>query len=214
MITLQNIGQRQKKLLELLLLSQAGMTVDELASDLNISRNAVTQHLSSMEGYGLVHGTVQSSTGGRPSKRYTLTFAGKEIFPKHYPLFANLLIRLLSNKVGPEILSQYMVELGQSMAEQYQGRINQSESLQNRIRMLAEIMQELGYEARMETNDEGLPEIVASNCVFHKLAAECGAVCDLDTALITSALEGVSVDHRECMVRGGSCCRFSITSKQ
>lgn len=214
MNTVQNIGHRQKKLLELLLLSQAGMTVDELATELNISRNAVTQHLSSLEGCGFVYGTVQSSTGGRPSKLYALTFSGKETFPKHYSLFANLLVRLLSSKVGSEVLSEYMIELGETMAEQYQGRIKQSESLQNRISALVEIMQELGYEARMETNAHGLSEIVANNCVFHKLATECEAVCDLDIALITSTLKDVSVDHRECMVRGGSSCRFSITSKR
>ncbi len=211
---LLTIGDRQHALLKLLLLNQTGMTVDELSQVLDISRNAVTQHLANLEGMGFVQSAVQSSTGGRPSKLHTLTTKGKELFPRHYDLFANMLIQLISKKVGEEGLSQYMLELGGTIARQYQGRLSENKNWEGRLTELVEIMAELGYEARIGTSAEGLPEIIANNCVFHQLAAECEAVCDLDTALISSALNGASVDHQECMVRGGSCCRFSITQKQ
>ncbi len=208
---LNAIGERQQSLLKLLLVSQVGMTVDELAQALDISRNAVTQHLANLEGLGFVQNTIQSSTGGRPSKRYTLTSSGKEVFPRHYGLFANTLIHLLRNKVGEQELRLYMVELGEIIARQYQGQLQESESLKVKLTELVLIMTDLGYEARAYINAEGLPEIIADNCVFHQLAEECKTVCELDIAFITSALNGVSVDHRECMVRGGSCCRFTIT---
>jgi len=208
-----NLGQRQKALLKSLLLSHQGLTVDELAGKLSISRNAVTQHLTSLEGADLVQNTIQSSTGGRPSKLYTLTPAGKEIFPKHYSLFANQLIHLLNDKQGPGVLKEYMTELGAMLAGQYQSRISAEESLEIRIAELVDIMQELGYEAGHKTNAEGIPEIVANNCVFHKLAESCEAVCELDLTLIATALNGVSINHKECMVRGGSCCRFAITQE-
>ncbi len=209
---LNTIGERQQSLLKLLLVNQVGMTVDELAQALDISRNAVVQHLTTLEGLGFVQNTIQSSTGGRPSKRYTLTSNGKEVFPRHYGLFANTLIHLLRKKLGEQELSLYMVELGEIIARQYQAQLDESETLNEKLTVLVQIMLELGYEARANTNDEGAPEIIANNCVFHQLAEECKTVCELDIAFITSALNGASVDHRECMVRGGRCCRFTITN--
>lgn len=205
------IGKRQQSLLKLLLVNQTGMTVDELSQALDISRNAVTQHLAILEGSGFVQNAIQASTGGRPSKRYTLTSTGKEVFPRHYDLFANTLIHLLRNKLGEHELSLYMVELGEIIARQYQGKLKESDTLKEKLAALVQIMTDLGYVARVGINAEGVPEIIADNCVFHQLAEECKTVCELDIAFITSALNGASVDHRECMVRGGSCCRFTIT---
>ncbi len=213
MKNLVTIGPRQKSLLESLLHSHVGMTVDELATVLGISRNAVTQHLSSLLAQGFVDSTIQASKGGRPSKCYRLTLLGRELFPRHYALFTNLLIQLLDKKLGAQVLSQYMTEIGETIAGQYSARISSTESLTGRIDQLAALMQELGYEARVEGDQDGEPEIVACNCVFHKLAVDSAAVCDLDIALIATALKGVVVEHRECMVRGGACCRFGIASK-
>lgn len=203
--SLYTLGERQQSLLKILLTK--GMTVDELTHALNISRNAVSQHLINLEGAGFIKNEVQPSTGGRPSKQYILTSIGKELFPRHYDLFANTLIHLLRNKIGEAGLNSYMVELGEGIARQYKARLEENDSLDGRMAGLVQIMVELGYEAHINSNTE----IIANNCVFHQLAAECKTVCELDIALITSALNGVSVEHQECMVRGGSCCRFIIT---
>jgi len=209
--SLNTLGERQQSLLKLLLSSHTGMTVDELAQSLNISRNAVNQHLINMEGSGFIKNEVQSSTGGRPSKQYSLTSDGRELFPRHYDLFANLLIHLLRSKIGTAEFSQYMIELGEGVAKQYQGQIKENSSLNEQLTQLVQIMAELGYEARTSINSKGFAEIIADNCVFHQLAAECKAVCELDIAFISAALNGVSVDHQECIVRGGNCCRFVIS---
>ena len=63
-----------------------------------------------------------------------------------------------------------------------------------------------------QTTDDGASEIIANNCVYHELAAECRQVCELDLSLMETLLEA-RVEHRECMVRGGHCCRFEITPR-
>jgi predicted ArsR family transcriptional regulator len=42
-------GQRQRELLEKLLHRKSGLTIDELAKELGITRNAVQQHALSLE---------------------------------------------------------------------------------------------------------------------------------------------------------------------
>lgn len=70
-------------------------------------------------------------------------------------------------------------------------------------------MNQAGYEAEVFFRASDDKEIVAHNCVFHRLAAAHPVVCELDVALI-GALGGGEVEHTECMVRGGHVCRFKL----
>jgi predicted ArsR family transcriptional regulator len=47
--------------------------------------------------------------------------------------------------------------------------------------------------------------------VFHHLAAKVAVVCRFDLALI-GAFAGATVEHQECMVRGGHLCRFKLSA--
>jgi predicted ArsR family transcriptional regulator len=67
-------------------------------------------------------------------------------------------------------------------------------------------MTELGYEAEAST-DQKQPTIEACNCLYHHVAASHPEVCEFDLALLRG-VTGADVEHDECMVRGGSVCRF------
>ena len=84
----------------------------------------------------------------------------------------------------------------------------------DRIRELAAIMAELSYEsAPLESLNEKLPAIEATNCVFHNLAERYPEVCFLDLAMMSKVV-GCEVIHDECMVRGGHVCRFKFKEHQ
>lgn len=203
MSAISNFGQRQQQLLSALLHHRGGLSVEQLTQTLNISRNAVNQHLSSLEAQGLVKPDAYSNTGGRPSKLYALTDSGLELFPRHYDLLASLLMGLLRQKLGTTELQSSLQELGEQLAQQFLPRLQQKD-ITEKIEEVARIMQELGYETRVD----GQETIVASNCVFHKLAEECHEVCALDRALLSKLIAGKSLDHDLCMVKGDNCCRF------
>jgi DeoR family transcriptional regulator, suf operon transcriptional repressor len=212
MSALITFGQRQQLLLKALLHKREGMTVDELSLQLEISRNAVNQHISSLENNGFLENSSMTSTGGRPSKIYTLTTNGLELFPKHYALFSNLLIHWIKDKIGQDELKSCLSELGKQVAQEFKVRVQEHKILPDKISEVAMIMHELGYEARVETPLKKNPEIIANNCVFHQLADECNEVCELDLTLLSTLLD-TKIIHKECMVKGGSCCRFEITKK-
>ena len=208
------LGARQQELLRALLASPGGMSIDQLRRELGISRNAVIQHLQSLERLELVENARGHSTVGRPGKVYFLSPAGRELFPRHYALFSNLLLSSLRGKYGEQELCDMLDALGRDLAEQFRSRVDARGTLAERVEQVALIMQELGYEtgssplARPRPADtSGGCRIIASNCVFRKLAQECPAVCRLDLALLES-LAGAPVRHEECVGRGGSCCRF------
>ena len=94
------LGRRQKDLLRLLLRHKAGLTVDELGQRLQISRNAVRQHLTALEGGGLVIPGPTRPTGGRPTQVYALSTKGSELFPRHYGWLAQLIVESIKEEVG------------------------------------------------------------------------------------------------------------------
>jgi predicted ArsR family transcriptional regulator len=133
---------------------------------------------------------------------YQLTDHAREQFPRHYQLLASVLIDEVAAIIGPEALASLMRSMGRKLAsDREQQVVDEARIVQH--------MNQAGYEAEVFFRSGDTPEIVAHNCVFHRLAAAHPVVCELDLALI-GALGGGEVEHSECMVRGGHVCRFRL----
>lgn len=211
--TITAFGARQRQLLTLLLENKAGLSADELAKRLEISRSAVHQHLTALERDGYVEKEAREPKGGRPGFAWRLTERGVHVFPKHYALFSDLLIRSLKEKLGSEVLADIFKDLGRNLARDYAPRLK-GETPEDQIRHVAAIMQDLGYQARAAPDSQAeLPLIDARNCIYHHLAREHREVCELDLALLSSLLDA-DIEHVECMVRGGGACRFRVLKRE
>lgn len=200
-------GDSRNRLLQELLHAEHPMGVESLARALNISRNATYQHVTALQRDGLIEKADVSQTRGRPGQTYQLSRLGRATFTRHYALFANLLVDLVKSRLGPEELRSCLESLGGGLAERFAGRVAnlQGDELVGEV---AAIMRELGYESlATKPGRKQASEIVAHNCVFHDLAERHPEVCALDIALIES-LTGAKIEHAECMMRGGACCRF------
>ena len=206
------LGERQKQLLQFLLRNKSGLTADELSKALKITRNAVRQHLSALENDGLVALGATRPSGGRPQQLYRLTDKGKEVFPRHYSWFAQLVIETIKRERGPAGLSEKLAEIGASVAEQLRSQNPALANREEKVEKLAGIMDQLGYNARGVSGGKA-PVIEADNCVFHELAAKHPEICDFDLALMGTFTDS-KVDHQECMARGGNVCRFKFSSKK
>ncbi len=202
---LTSLGPTQQKLLRLLLNSADGLTFDEIADDLKISRNAVDQHMTSLNDYVRTAGVRE--TRGRPSRRYCLSNAGRDLFPKQYSWFSEVLLGAIKGEQGASGLSSFLKTVARSVAKQISLKGN---SLEEKLPEVVSVMQSLHYEARVATDSPRALE--ARNCVYHHLAKEHPEVCDFDTELLESLLTA-KVNHEECMLKGSAKCRFSFTPK-
>jgi predicted ArsR family transcriptional regulator len=199
---LEGLGRTQQDLLNALLYQASGMSIDELASHLAVTRTAIRQHLAALERDGLVLRGDTRPTGRRPEQLYRLTDHAKEQFPRHYQLLASVLIDEVADLIGPDALASLMRNMGRKLAqEREQQVVDEARIVQH--------MNQAGYESEVFFRSSENPEIVAHNCVFHRLAAAHPVVCELDLALI-GTLGGGQVEHLECMVRGGHVCRFKL----
>jgi predicted ArsR family transcriptional regulator len=228
-------GARQKQLMRLLLKNKGGMTVDELALALKVTRNAVRQHLATLSKNGFVAPGRTRPTRGRPQQLHVLTDAGKEAFPRHYSWFAQLLVDAIAGEHGAEGLRTRLGRVAAAVATQLQQRgtvngnghgapngngtpVSQANGapggdLRQRVARLAGVMDELGYDARVGADVGANPAIEADNCVFHELAKKNPEICHFDLALLSAATDS-KVEHHECMARGGNVCRFKFTARR
>jgi len=204
----EGISSRQYQILDLLLKIKTGLCIDEIAEKLEISRNAVQQHIDKLERDGYVRMGMLNKTAGRPVRVFVLTEAGINSFPKQYAWFSELILSKLRQEMGPEALQRYLRDLAdslsQGLAPQFAGKQNE-----DRLAELIRIMNELGFQARLNEADGGQPSIEAFNCIYHDLAQKFEEVCEFDRTLI-KALLNRDIDHMECMAKGGGVCKFRL----
>ncbi|HET9031471.1 MAG TPA: HTH domain-containing protein [Dokdonella sp.] len=204
------MGQRQQELLRLLLRTKSGMTVDELSRKLEVTRNAVRQHLASLENDGLIEPGISRPSGGRPEQLYVLSDKGMEIFPRQYSWFAELVIDSIRDEAGEGELNERLGRMGERIADKLLAQNAEESDPQKKVEKLAEIMQQMGYNTGGASVVDGQPVIEADNCVFHNLAMKNPDICRFDLAMM-SKFTGSKIDHQECMALGGNVCRFKFS---
>lgn len=204
---IRQTGSRQEQILTLLLNAAGGMSIDEIAARLEISRNAVKQHLVVLEKQQLVQEAALNSTGGRPARSYTLTEMGVNRFPKQYAWFCNLLIDELAAEMDTQALENMMwklgIKLGVSLIPQFANK-----EPAEKLTALVQLMQGLGYHAEVEM-EASEPSIRAVNCVYHDLAQKHPEICHFDQALIATLLDK-PVRQTACMAKKDCACCFML----
>lgn len=194
--------------------NRPGLTIDELAESLQITRPAVRQHLSALERDGLVGAGELRPTHGRPVRTYHLTERGWEAFPKQYAWFSGRLLEAIRQEKGGQGLSRWLRDLAIPVATAMRHRVA-DRPFPAQVEATVGVMNELSYEAAVcqDPQQPGALGIVATNCVYHGLASQIPEVCQFDLELIEQ-LTGSSVVHEECLVKGGNVCRFSLETRK
>lgn len=206
---MNKVGARQTQILQLLLEERKGLSIDQIANALEISRTAILQHFSRLQKLHFICEGSLDKTAGRPVRKYCLTEQGINYFPKQYSWFSALLLDSLKKQMGSSGLSNYMYRLGEQVAQGLLGRMEDKNPAE-KVEQLLSILQELGYEAVLRASDEeNVPRIEAYNCVYHDVAQKHQEICEFDLALIRSLL-GREIELEDCFAKGGSSCCFRV----
>ena len=209
---LELLGSRQQELLKLLLKNKGGLTLEELSEYLKITRNAVRQHVAALENNGIVTQGVTRPSGGRPEQLYVLTDEGKEFFPRNYSWFAQLMVESIAQESGVAGLRERLGTMGEGVAQQLLSQNSVFKTREQKVEKLSEVMEELGYNTKSFAVDSDALTIEADNCIFHNLAMKNPEICQFDLALLSTFTDS-TVNHEECMAKGGNVCRFKFTAK-
>jgi predicted ArsR family transcriptional regulator len=185
------------------LLRDGSSTVNELASKLELTDNAVRAHLLSLERDGLIRQSGVQRGPRKPHFAYELTAEAERLFPKAYDALLNQLITVLKGRLPPTVLEDVLREVGRSLAARHSSD-RTPDDLGGRVQNALGVLKAIGGSPSVERNG-GRLIIRSGGCPLSAAVVEHPEVCELAEALVA---EVVGLPVKERCVRGESpkCC--------
>lgn len=173
-----------------------------LSHQLEVTPNAIRQHLSALERDNLV--TQQSVKTGpnKPALVFSLAPNAESLFPKRYDALLSKLVEDLERKQGRAKVCHLLSELGGSMAESYVDRLINL-TFEEKVRAVGRIMEESGAIPDWEINGEGWA-LQDFNCPYSAAAKTHPAVCEVQRSFLQRLLHPAKVTIA-CQQQEGHC---------
>jgi len=186
-------------------------TAAELAAEHGLTTNAVRQHLSRLEGDGLVVDSRVRRGRTKPSQAYAVTHAGERLFPQRYDVLLNAVLHELRLEGGAERVASVFRRIGQRSARKYADRF-EGKDLAGRVEEITRILREQGVVADCAATGDGFV-IREHTCPFRETVAANSEVCSVVHTLMAEVLPGAP-EQRSSIARGDNICEFHIRSAE
>jgi predicted ArsR family transcriptional regulator len=191
-------------------LREGTWTVDDLATRLELTDNAVRFHLTSLEDAGTVRkdGVLRKEGAGKPADLYTLTPEAEESFSRAYaPVLAVLLAELRETMSTTQLVA-FLRRAGTRLAK---GLPRSSGSLSHRVAGAAELLNALGGVTAVEKSGNTY-QIIGRACPLSRAVEADHCVCAAVTALVAEVVDADVAER--CDRSGRPRCHFEISSRK
>lgn len=182
-------------------------SVKDLENALGVTANAVRQQVTNLMAEGYVQQEVERAGRGRPRHIYSLTSAGRTLFPHHYDEFTNGLLREILISDGSQKVEQLLERIGRRLAAQYESELAGLATVERTAR-LTELLNAKGILAEMRLQPDGIV-FHEYTCPYYELAREHRAICDMEEGMIAQAVKQ-PVELVACTLDGNHGCQFRI----
>ncbi len=184
------------------------VSAEELAEAVGVSKQCVRKHLDVLEREGYVEHAPERGERGRPALVFRLTPKAEELFPRRYDLFAKSLLRQIGEVWGERGLNTVFCGCAAETVASLGPRLAGLD-FDARVRRLAELLGEMGYEAEAERLDDGSYLLTEWNCPQSEVAREYRQLCDQEL-IVYRELLGAEV-FRESRIAGGATrCSYRV----
>jgi len=185
------------------LLRRATLTVDQIATSLGLTDNAVRSHLTSLERDGLVEQSVSKRGGvGKPAYEYRIATDAEPLFSQAYLPILVQLLEVLRDRLPRAELDRVMRDVGARMAA---GHAASPAELEERVKAASALLDALGGVTEVRTSDDGALTIRGFSCPLGAAVQGHPEVCN---AVETMLSDVIGAPVRECCERGERprCC--------
>jgi DeoR family transcriptional regulator, suf operon transcriptional repressor len=182
-------------------------TVKELEGALGVTANAVRQQVTNLVAEGYVQQEVERNGRGRPRHVYSLTSAGRMLFPHHYDEFTNGLLREILISDGSQKVEELLGRIGRRLAAQYESELAGLATVERTAR-LTELLNAKGILAEMQLQPDAIV-FHEYTCPYYELAREHRAICDMEEGMLAQAVRR-PVELVACTLDGNHGCHFRI----
>jgi predicted ArsR family transcriptional regulator len=193
------------------ILQRGGLTVDEIASQLALTPNAVRAQLTAMERDGVVQRAGRRPGTTRPSHVFELTAEVEQLLSQAYVPFLTELVDVFAGALPATEVDRLMREVGKNLADQVPRRTRPAANLNTRVAAANDFLnRQLGAVTHVEGNGGYI--IRGVGCPLAALTGKHPAVCRAMESLLAEMI-GTAV--RECCDRDGrpKCC-FTIKAER
>jgi predicted ArsR family transcriptional regulator len=187
------------------ILRSSPRTVEELATQLELTDNAVRAHLSTLERDGLVRQSGIRRGARKPHFTYALTDEADRLFPKAYDALLNQLIAVLKTRLNPSEIEDVLREVGRAVAASMPN--GQDATLQSRVQKALKVLEAIGGSATVEEH-EGKFVIRGNGCPLAAAVNVHPEVCRLAETLVSEIVKTPVVE--KCDRESRPQCRFEI----
>jgi predicted ArsR family transcriptional regulator len=192
------------------LLRAGGLTADDIASRLGVTRSAIRAQLTGMERDGVVRRAGQRPGATRPSHVFELTPEVEQLLSSAYIPLLTQLVDVFADGLPPDQLENMLRQTGRRLADELSRGKRPTGSLASRVATASEMLNEqLGALTHVEANDGYV--IRGIGCPLAALTGKHPGVC---LAMESLVAEVVGVAARECCDRAEQpqCC-FEIPGR-
>ncbi|HKN65586.1 MAG TPA: helix-turn-helix domain-containing protein [Gemmatimonadaceae bacterium] len=194
------------------LLRRGPMTVDELASAIGVTDNAVRLHLTALERDGIVRneGVRREGSVGKPATLYAITPEGQVALSKAYePVLSTLLVSLAGRLQGRE-LTELLRDVGRQLGS---SATSNKETLEQRVEAAAALLESLGAEIEVEPAPGATGGYLVRGfaCPLSRSVAQCPPLCAAVEEMVAGVTRG-KVQER-CDRTGLPRCSFLVTPR-
>ncbi|HEV2414422.1 MAG TPA: ArsR family transcriptional regulator [Candidatus Dormibacteraeota bacterium] len=186
-------------------------SAEHIARGLGVTVGAVRQHLTVLEGEGLVAHRDERSGPGRPRRLYCITPAGESLWPKRYGQLTNQLLDFVRQE-SPELVDKVFTRRGEVRVERAATRLSGLD-FDASIEELTRILDEDGYLADCRRESDGSWLVVEHNCAILDVARRYGAACASELAFLRAAMPDASVERIKHKMAGDFVCAYRITAR-
>ena len=183
------------------LLRRGSMTVDDLATALDLTGNAIRAQLALLERDGMVRRTGQRPGTSKPARLYALTPEAELLFSHAYIPVLTELLHVLAARVGSDEFDAIMRDVGRRLMAD---RPRPTGDLRQRAEAARDLLNALGGLARVEEHNGGLM-IRSDGCPLAAATRRHPEACNAVESLLSefSGLAVVKCCDREERLR---CC--------
>ncbi|MES1026539.1 iron-sulfur cluster biosynthesis transcriptional regulator SufR [Gloeocapsa sp. BRSZ] len=207
------------------LLKQGQATAQELATQLEVSPQAIRRHLKDLEAEDLIQYSPVQAGMGRPQHIYQLSPLGRDRLRRHstdadsYGDFAVSLLDTLAETVGREQMSSILRKQWERKAIEYHDRLGHG-SLEERVAKLVEFRKAEGFMAEWypvdsdDTREKGDRFIVTEhNCAISNVAESFPSVCSHELEMFAAVLPDCVVERTHWIINGEHRCGYLVQAK-
>jgi DeoR family suf operon transcriptional repressor len=184
------------------------VTAEAIAADLGVTLSGARQNLMALERDGLLEHRSARGGPGRPKHIFVLTAAGDGLFPRAYAELTNELLEYVEDE-DPALLERIFDRRARRRLQRARERTT-GLSFPEKVRVVAEILDEDGYLADFIRRDDGAFVITEHNCAVLGVALRYHHACSSELEFLQAAMPEAEVTRIAHRINGAHVCAYLV----